>query len=115
MKKIEIFRGDAINKIKFTYDDRTTWAVGNDSGRSNSNPIILTKGEYIIKVRHEKYFNKLCAGAGVHFETNKHRTFSYLPDISTKRAKDETVMTADSGKEIISLKIIKGTLINIEQ
>ena len=114
MKKVEIFKGDAINKIKFTFDDRTTWSTGNDGGKSDSTPVILTTGEYIVKVRHEKLLNKLCAGAGVHFETNKGRLFSYTPSLSTKRAQDETVMTAEPGNEIISLRIIKGILIGIE-
>ena len=46
-------------------------------------PIILTKGEYFVKVKHEKYFNNLSAGAAIEFKTNKNRVFTYSSKFTT--------------------------------
>ena len=58
----------------------------------DTNPIIFSKGEYLVKVKHEKYFNRLYAGSAIQFETNKVRIFNYEPKYSTKISKDEVVM-----------------------
>ena len=39
----------------------------------------MTEGEYLTRVTHETFVNYRCAAAGVEFETNKGRIFSYQP------------------------------------
>ena len=55
VKKITARRGLAIDQIKFEYTDGKTWSVGMDGGRKDNREIVLTKGEYIVKVTHEKF------------------------------------------------------------
>ena len=52
--KISARRGWAIDQIKFEYSDGKTWAVGIDGGRKDNRDFIMTKGEYIVRVTHEK-------------------------------------------------------------
>ena len=39
----------------------------------------MTEGEYLTRITHETFVNYRCAAAGVEFETNKGRIFSYQP------------------------------------
>jgi hypothetical protein len=115
VKTIEVFKADAINQIKFTYDDDQTWVIGYEGGKADPKKLVFTSGEYLVKVRHEKYYNNLCAGAAVHFETNKGRIFSYKSRLATQRKSHMVSMVAESGNEIIALHIKKGVLLKIDQ
>jgi ATP-binding cassette subfamily B protein len=116
LKRIEIKRGDAIDQIKFGYDDGKEWSAGHDGGKADSRVAILTEGEFLIRVTHERFDNFKCAGAAVEFETNKGRVFSYQPiAMATGRACEQVTCKAEHGKEIISLNIDKGILISVEQ
>merc|ERR1711936_447377 len=93
IKKISARTGWALAQIKFEYTDGKTWSVGVDSGRKDNRRYIMTEGEYIIRVTHEKLPQRWYAGASVEFVTFK----------------------ADQGKEIIMLKIKHGCLEGIIQ
>ena len=76
IEKIIIF----FSQIKFIYDDDTNCCYGwSDGGKSDNRPAIMTDGEYLTRVTHETFYNYRCAAAGVEFETNKGRAFSYQP------------------------------------
>ena len=76
IEKIIIF----FSQIKFIYDDDTNCCYGwSDGGKSDNRPAIMTDGEYLTRVTHETFYNYRCAAAGVEFETNKGRVFSYQP------------------------------------
>ena len=116
LQRIEIKRGDAIDQIKFCYDDGKEWLAGHDGGKADSRVVIFTKGEYLVRVTHERFDNFKCAGAAVEFETNKGRIFSYQPiAMTTGRKSEQVICRVDPGKEIISLNIEKGILTGIEQ
>mmetsp|Transcript_32437 Transcript_32437/g.40708 ORF Transcript_32437/g.40708 Transcript_32437/m.40708 type:complete len:837 (+) Transcript_32437:163-2673(+) len=116
VKKIQVQRGDAIDQIKFTYDDGKVWSAGHDSGKADNRVAIMTNGEFLVRVTHEKFHNYMSAGAAVEFETNKGRVFSYNPvTLSTRKKSEQTTIIADQGKEIISLNIIQGVLVGVEQ
>jgi len=117
LKRIEIKRGDAIDQIKFIYSDDSTWAIGHDSGgKADVRPAIMTEGEYLVRVTHEKLYNLRCAAASVEFETNKGRVFAYQPKAMTTNSKSEqTTIHAEPGKEIIGLKIHHGILLGTQQ
>jgi ABC-type multidrug transport system fused ATPase/permease subunit len=116
VRAIVVKRGDAIDQIKFDYDDDTSWSVGHDGGKTDARTVTLTQGEYIVKVVHEIFRNLKCAGAAVEFATNKGRVFGYHPAaLSTKKASEQTTMAAGPGQEIISLVIEKGELVGIVQ
>ena len=114
--KIEVQRSDAIDQIKITYDDGAIWHNGHDGGKADPRSLVMTKGEYLVRVTHERLFNYKCAGAGVEFETNKGRIFSYQPlCMATKWKNEQTTIHAMKGKEIISLAIRRGVLLGSEQ
>eukprot|EP00638_Chattonella_subsalsa_P010817 CAMPEP_0117800532 /NCGR_PEP_ID=MMETSP0948-20121206/14514_1 /TAXON_ID=44440 /ORGANISM="Chattonella subsalsa, Strain CCMP2191" /LENGTH=309 /DNA_ID=CAMNT_0005632805 /DNA_START=89 /DNA_END=1016 /DNA_ORIENTATION=+ len=116
VKKIQVQRGDAIDQIKFTYDDGKVWSAGHDSGKADNREAVMTDGEFLVRVTHERFHNYMCAGAAVEFETNKGRIFSYYPVVlSTRKKSEQTTIKADEGKEIISLNIIQGVLVGVEQ
>ena len=74
------------------------------------------KGEFLTRVTHETLHNHRYAAAGVEFETNKGRIFSYQPlGMSTNWKSEQTTLCALPGKEIIGLKIKHGVLIGTEQ
>lgn len=78
--------------------------------------MILTKGEYVVKVIHETFLNHRAAAAAVEFETSKGRVFGYHPGkTATKWSTEQTVLTAEPGHEIIGLHIRHGVLIGSEQ
>jgi hypothetical protein len=39
LDRIDVKRGDAIDHIKFTYDDGTTWCNGHDGGKADVGPV----------------------------------------------------------------------------
>ena len=79
------------SQIKFVYDDETTWCYGwSDGGKEDNRPVILVKGEFLTRVTHETLHNFRYAAAGVEFETNKGRIFSYQP-LGKKHALKNTV------------------------
>ena len=53
VKKISIRRGYVIDQIKFQYDDHKIWSVGVDGGRKDNRDLIMTPGEYLVRVTHE--------------------------------------------------------------
>jgi hypothetical protein len=74
------------------------------------------KGEFLTRITHETLHNHRYAAAGVEFETNKGRIFSYQPlGMSTNWKSEQTTLCALPGKEIIGLKIKHGVLIGTEQ
>ena len=76
----------------------------------------MFKGEFLTRVTHETLHNHRYAAAGVEFETNKGRIFSYQPlGMSTNWKSEQTTLCALPGKEIIGLKIKHGVLIGTEQ
>ena len=76
----------------------------------------MVKGEFLTRVTHETLHNFRYAAAGVEFETNKGRIFSYQPlGMSTNWKSEQTTICALPGKEIIGLKIKHGVLIGTEQ
>eukprot|EP00040_Diaphanoeca_grandis_P017754 m.93060 g.93060 ORF g.93060 m.93060 type:complete len:898 (-) comp26600_c0_seq1:338-3031(-) len=116
LNKIEIHRSDAIDRIKFTYSDDTTWLVGHDGGKADPRIAIMTPGEYLVAVTHERFYNYNCAGAAVCFKTNKGRTFGYYPRVmATKKQSELVEFKAQAAHEIISLKIKRGVLEGIVQ
>ena len=54
VRKISARRGWAIDQIKFEYTDGKIWSVGIDGGRKDNRDFIMTTGEYIVRVTHEK-------------------------------------------------------------
>ena len=116
LRRIDIKRSDGIDQIKFTYDDDTAWFAGHDGGKADVRAAIMTHGEYLVRVTHERFENLKSAGAAVTFETSKGRVFRYQPTtLASKRKDEETTMHADPGHEIISLNITRGVLKGIEQ
>jgi len=116
LRRIDIKRSDGIDQIKFTYDDDTAWFAGHDGGKADARAAIMTQGEYLVRVTHERFENLKSAGAAVKFETSKGRVFCYQPTaLASKRKDEETTMHADPGHEIISLNIERGVLKGIEQ
>ena len=76
LQEIQFF----FSQIKFVYDDDTTWCYGwSDGGREDNRHAVMTEGEYLTRITHETFVNYRCAAAGVEFETNKGRIFSYQP------------------------------------
>ena len=71
LKKVVIRSSDAIDQIKFIYNDGKVWFIGQDCGKVGV--AILTEAEYLIRVSHEKFYNYQCAGSAIEFETNKGR------------------------------------------
>mmetsp|Transcript_111984 Transcript_111984/g.194429 ORF Transcript_111984/g.194429 Transcript_111984/m.194429 type:complete len:886 (-) Transcript_111984:1248-3905(-) len=111
LQKIEVYRSDAIDQIKFTYDDNTVWSYGHDGGKADARVVVLTAGEYVVSVTHERFVNFRAAGAAVVFRTNKGREFGYFPRrMATKKASEQTTIKAAPGHEILSLKIKRGVL-----
>lgn len=116
VKKIEVKRGDAIDRIKITYDDGTVWSNGHDGGKADSRAAVMTAGEYLVRVTHERFENYKCAAAAIEFVTNKGRVFAYHPpSMATRWAKEQTTVEAEPGKEIIALTIRQGVLVGSEQ
>lgn len=111
LKRVEIHRSDSLDQIKFEYTDGTRWFCGHDGGKADPRVAIMTQGEFIVTVLHERFFNFRSAGAAVQFTTNKGRTFGYFPRrLATKRRSETTEMTAKPGHEIIRLDIRRGVL-----
>ena len=52
--KISARRGWAIDQIRFEYTDGKIWSVGIHGGRKDNRDFIMTRGEYIVRVTHEK-------------------------------------------------------------
>ena len=115
IKKIEVKKYEAIDQIKITYDDNTEWTSGHDDGDKDSRSVIMTEGEYLVRVTHETLENHEKAGAMVEFETNRGRIFLYKPselDSVSYGAKGElSTMWAKEGFEIVSMKIRQGKLV----
>ena len=111
VKRIEIKRSNCIDQIRFIYEDQTQWSIGHDGGKTDPRIAIMTDGEYIVRVTHERFPNYTCAGASVEFETNLGRIFSYHPSsLASRRASEETTFHATPGKAIISLCIHRGVI-----
>jgi ABC-type multidrug transport system fused ATPase/permease subunit len=111
LNQIEIHRSDAIDQIKFEYSDATQWYSGHDGGKADPRVAIMTAGEFLVSVSHERFVNLRAAGAAVSFTTNKGRTFGYFPArMATKEAAETTTMAAKPGNEIIRLDIKRGVL-----
>jgi ABC-type multidrug transport system fused ATPase/permease subunit len=116
VETIEIKRGDAIDQIKFTYNDGQEWSAGHDGGKTDKRKVIFTDGEFLVRVTQEKFENYKCAGAAVEFETNKGRVFAYQPErMCTNRKEEQTTIVAGPGHEIVALQIFKGILIGSVQ
>ena len=116
LARIDVKRGDAIDQIKFTYSDTTTWVCGHDGGKADARAVVFTPGEVLTSVTHERFENYKCAGASVEFFTSKGRAFRYRPcALSSGRAEEITTLHARPDHEIISLRIEKGVLKGIEQ
>ena len=115
LKKIVIRSSDAIDQIKFIYNDGKVWSVGQDCGKEDVRAAIMTEGEYLIRISHEKFYNFQCAGSAVEFETNKGRIFSYSSAKTTSKNSEKVTFKAENGSEIIELNIRKGVLHGIEQ
>ena len=105
VRKVMARRGWAIDQIKFEYTDGKAWSVGIDGGRKDNRDFIMTTGEYIVRVTHEKLPQRWYAGASVEFETNKGRMISFHPYLATRQNDQVVTYRADKGKEIIMLKI----------
>jgi hypothetical protein len=116
LSRVDISRGDGIDSIKMTYDDASIWCHGHDGGKEDNRPMILTEGEYLVRVTHETFLNHKAAAAAVEFETNKGRVFEYHPlNYATKWDTECTTVTAQTGHEIVGLTIRHGVLIGSEQ
>ena len=116
VRKIKVHRSDAIDNITFVYSDGSEWQAGHDGGKQDARIAVLTPGEFIVKVIHEKLPNFKFAAAAIDFETNYGRVFSYRPrGLCTWSKSEQTVVCALPGMEIISLKIKKGTLVGTQQ
>ena len=48
-----------IDQIKFEYDDNKTWANGIDGGVEDNRKLIMTPGEYLVRVTHETLEQRL--------------------------------------------------------
>ena len=110
LARIDVKLGDALDQIKFTFDDDTEFCIGHDGGKADLRPAILTPGEHIVRVTHERFINFKCAGAAVEFETNKGRVFTYEPGLTTKWKSEQETIVALPGHEIIGLIIRRGVL-----
>jgi subfamily B ATP-binding cassette protein MsbA len=116
LKCIEVMRSAAIDQIKFIYDDDTSWTCGHDGGKRDSQVAIMTPGEYLVRVSHERFENHTYAGAAVEFETNKGRTFKYHTRRMTTMDPSQVVtIQANPNHEIISLEIRHGVLLGVKQ
>ena len=62
-------------QIKICYTDDTEWTSGHDGGMTEERAVVMTTGEWLVKVVHEKFYNNTCAAAAVEFETNKGRKY----------------------------------------
>lgn len=113
--KITCKKSWALDQIKFTYSDGTTWIAGSDKGKSAVYVAIMTPGEHLVRVSHEKFKNLSSAGAAVEFETNMGRVFAWKPKSRTGRKSETTTLRAAPGHEIISLDIRDGILHGIEE
>ena len=111
VKRIEIKRSNCIDQIRFIYADDTQWSIGHDGGKTDPRIAIMTDGEYIVRVTHERFPNYTCAGASVEFETNLGRILSYHPSsLASRRASEETTFHASPSKAITSLCIRRGVI-----
>jgi len=111
LRRIEVHRSDALDQIKFEYSDGTRWLCGHDGGKADPRVAVMTAGEFVVKVEHERFFNLRSAGAAVQFTTNKGRIFGYFPRVlATKQRAETTQMVAKPGHEIIRLNIRRGIL-----
>ena len=54
IRKISARRGGAIDQIKFEYTDGKVWSVGVDRGHKDKRELVMTHGEYLVRVTHEK-------------------------------------------------------------
>lgn len=115
LKSIEIKRGDAIDSIKFNFSDGTAWSTGHDGGKADDRVAVMTPGEYLVGITHERFVNFKCAASGVEFVTNLGRTFSYQPSMATRRKSEQMQVRATPGNEIIALKIDRGVLVGATQ
>lgn len=114
LARIEVARTDAIDMIKFVYDDDTTWVSGRGQPDSEP-PAIMTPGEYVVKVVHERFASRKVAAAAVTFWTNKNRKFEFLPRLASKQKSETTTVEALPGNEIIALTIRRGVLRGSQQ
>uniref|UniRef100_A0A7S4DCY3 ABC transporter domain-containing protein n=1 Tax=Heterosigma akashiwo TaxID=2829 RepID=A0A7S4DCY3_HETAK len=116
LAKITIKRGVGIDQIKFTYTNRKDWSAGHDEGKEDPRIAVMTQGEFLVKVTHERLINNASAGAAVEFETNKGRVFAYNPRaLATKRESERTTLVAKPGHEIIALTIRNGQMVGIQE
>merc|ERR1712130_776576 len=115
VKKISVRKGWAIDQIKFEYDDNKTWAHGIDGGREDNRKLIMTPGEYLVRVTHETLKQRWYAGSSVEFETNKGRIITFNPYLKTGLKDHEVTMKAKDGMEIVMLNIKHGKLIDVKQ
>jgi hypothetical protein len=116
--RIDIKRsGVVVDQIKFTYSDKSCWYFGHDGGTTDRRPAIMSEGEYIVRVTHERLdnFNFKCAAAGIEFETNKGRVFEYCPHKADQQLSKQVTFRAQAGHEIVSLHIEHGTLHGVEE
>ena len=120
LKKITIQTRSGISQIKFSFDDDKDWCYGQGGGVESSRHLIFGKGEYLVRVTHERMYNYSSAGAFVEFETNKGRVFTYTPGTSwrglaTGIKSEMTTVKAEKGMEIIGLIIRRGILLGTDQ
>ena len=71
--------------------------------------------EYLVRVSHERFYNLSSAAAGIEFETNLGRVFTYHPKLASKQASEVVTVRAEPGQEIIALTIRRGVLIGTVQ
>ena len=64
-RRIVIKRSDAIDQIKIEYDDGTQWSCGHDGGKADNRPAVMTKGEHLVRVTHERFVNYKSAAAAI--------------------------------------------------
>ena len=116
LRRIDVKHGWAVDQIKFTYADGSSWSAGQDGGSADRRPAVMSAGEYLTRVTHERFVNYRCAAAGVAFETNKGRRFEYYPDkVASRRADEQVTIEARRGHEIVALRIERGVLRGVEQ
>jgi len=114
--RIEVKRGDAIDQIKFVYDDGSEWSCGHNGGKDASGAIILSTGEHITKVVHERFVNHKCAGAAVEFHSSKGRVFGFAPPrMTTGWQSEQVTVEAQPDHEIIGLIVRRGVLLGTQQ
>ena len=77
LKKITIQTRSGISQIKFSFDDDKDWCYGQGGGVESNRYLIFGKGEYLVRVTHERMYNYTSAGVFIEFETNKGRVFTY--------------------------------------